>query len=56
MEEFKEMPMTAKEAVRAMEWARANGHTEKEAIDLVEYITGQTPPNENDEKREERKK
>lgn len=43
--------MSAKEAVRAMEWARANGHTEEEAIELVEYITGMTPPNEKEDKK-----
>lgn len=50
-EELNMSYMNAKEAVRAMEWARAHGHSEKEAIELVEYITERGPLKvESDEK------
>ncbi len=54
-EEYIEMPMTAKEAVRAMDWAVANGHTDKEARELVEYITGQEEPKGKTEEKEQTK-
>lgn len=52
MEDYKEMPMTAKEAARAMEWAVEHGHSEKEAIDLVNYITEHKPVNEEEKTKE----
>ncbi len=30
--------MTATEAARAMQWAKDHGHTEAEAIDLINFI------------------
>jgi len=45
--------MSAKEAARAMEWALEHGHTEKEAIDLVNYIAEHKPVNEEKTKTKE---
>ena len=44
-----ETKMTAIEAARAMEWAKAHGHTETEAIDLINFIANyQTQANKKD--------
>jgi len=45
--------MNAVEAARAMDWARAHGHTDEEAIDLVNYIVNRAPLKmEHEEKKE----
>lgn len=38
--------MTAKEVCRLIDWMIEHGHTEKEAIDLVNFISEYRPVNE----------
>ena len=39
------MPMTAKEAARAMMWVKAQGLSDSKAIELINFITDTNVPN-----------
>lgn len=45
MEEYSNMPMTAKEAARAMMWVKAQGLSDSKAIELINFITDTNVPN-----------
>lgn len=44
MEEYSNMPMTAKEAARAMMWVKAQGLSDSKAIELINFITDTNVP------------
>lgn len=46
------MPMTAKEAARAMMWVKAQGLSDGKAIELINFITDTNVPEEKTEDRE----
>lgn len=46
------MPMTAKEAARAMIWVKAQGMSDSKAIELINFITDTNVPEERTEVRE----
>lgn len=45
VEEYNNMPMTAKEAARAMMWVKAQGLSDSKAIELINFITDTNVPN-----------
>lgn len=45
MEEYSNMPMTAKEAARAMMWVKTQGLSDSKAIELINFITDTNVPN-----------
>lgn len=52
LEDYSNMPMTAKEAARAMIWVKAQGMSDSKAIELINFITDTNVPEERTEVRE----
>ena len=50
------MPMTAKEAARAMMWVKAQGLSDSKAIELINFITDTNVPNGTEKKGNNRNK
>ena len=46
------MPMTAKEAARAMMWVKAHGMSDKKAIELINFITDTNVPENGTEEKD----
>lgn len=52
MEGYSNMPMTVKEAARAMIWVQAQGMSDSKAIELINFITDTNVPEERTEEKE----
>ena len=50
------MPMTAKEAARAMMWVKAQGLSDSKAIELINFITDTNVPNGTEKKKHQKQK
>ena len=45
MEEYSNIPITEKEAARALMWVKAQGLSDSKAIELINFITDTNVPN-----------